>query len=101
MTKPNDPTGPGRSENIDAQFAALVSSLPDLASIEPAGRDEDLEMVEILLPHPGGTEPPMRLVLGVPAEIAPTLRAEFSPKRVEAMMQAVEALAALASPLKP
>jgi hypothetical protein len=102
MNNSNDPTAPGQSENnVDAQFTELVSSLPDLASIDPAVRDVDLEVVEILVPHPGGSGAPMRLLFEVPTEVALTLRAEFSPARVTAMMHAAEALASLASPPKP
>ncbi len=102
MTTPSDPNRPNRPESdVDAVFADLVSSMPDLASIDASTGPDGSEAVEIVVPHPHGTEEPLRLVLEVPPEVAPMVRAEFSPDRVAAMAQAISALAELSVPPTP
>jgi hypothetical protein len=104
MTTPDDSNRPDpgrRHPDVDAVFADLVSSMPDLASIDPPVRDDDLEVVELVFPLPDGSGEPMRLVLAVPPQVAASIRAEFGPDRVAAMLQAIEALATLSDPPRP
>ena len=102
MTSHSDPNPSESSQpDVDALFAELTSSMPDLASIEEATTNDRLELVEVVVPHPLGTGAPMRLAIEVPPEIAPAVRAEFSPERVAAMTQAINALVSLSLPPQP
>jgi hypothetical protein len=78
-------------DDTDEVFADLVASLPELAAIEPPVVGDAVDVVRIDIPHPsGGT--PMRLAVEVPSEIAPMIRGEFSPDRIEAFMRALTAM---------
>ena len=83
------------SANADEEFAELVSSMPDLAALDPDGSLSSIELVEIAVPHPGGAGQSLAVTFEVPAEVAPALRAELSPQRVAATSRAVTALVAL------
>jgi len=99
MTTPSQPNTPKPGgEDVDRAFAELISSMPELAAMASSQTDAALEDVAISIPNPVGAGQPLQLVVQVPAEIAPALRAEFSPDRVAAMLQAITAMATLSMP---
>ncbi len=83
------------SADINDAFADLVSSMPDLAALNPDDTPSPVEIVEIAVPDPNGSGESARITLEVPAGIAPLLRAEFSPERIAAMTQAITAMTTL------
>ena len=98
MTNEDDPTpSPDESaHDVDALFAELAASMPELAAID--GPDSGLVDVVVVIPDPAGGPPTARLTIGVPAGLAPVLQREFAPDRIVAMMSAVSAMVAQARP---
>ena len=83
------------SADINGAFADLVSSMPDLAALNPDDTPSPVEIVEIAVPDPNGSGESACITLEVAAGIAPLLRAEFSPDRIAAMTQAITAMTTL------
>lgn len=94
MTNSNDDNH-GESADVDDLFTDLVSSMPDLAALNPDDPPSAVELVEIVVPDPNGSGESARISFEVPAEIAPLVRAELSPQRIAAMSQAITAMATL------
>lgn len=78
-------------DETDAVFADLVASMPELAALEPSVVDGATDVVRIEIPHPAGGAS-LNVSVEVPSEIAPMIRDEFSPARIEAFVQALTAL---------
>ena len=94
MTTPDNVRSPDERpapDDTDVVFADLVASMPDLAALEPPVVDDAIDVVRIEIPHPTGGAS-MNLSVEVPSEIAPMIRDEFSPVRIEAFMRALTAL---------
>jgi len=99
MTNPNQPNAPEPGDrDVEARFDDLISSMPELSALTRYEVGDALEAVTIVVPNPGNAGHPLQLVMQVPAEIAPALRAEFSPDRIAAMVQAITAVASLTMP---
>ena len=99
MPTPNQPNAPEPGDrDVEATFNELISSMPELSTLTPDEVGDALEEVAIVIPNPGNAGQPLQLVVQVPAEIAPALRAEFSPDRIAAMVQAITAMASLTMP---
>lgn len=94
MTNVNHPPTPADepAEDVDATFAALAASMPELAAI--SGPEPALVDVVVVIPDPTGRGPAARVTIGVPAAFAPAVQREFAPDRIAAMMNAVNAIVA-------
>lgn len=85
------------SDDVDAMFAELAASMPELAALDEP--DFGVADVVISIPDPTGRCPAAQMTIGVPADLAPVIRREFAPDRIAAMMDAVSAMMAQRLPL--
>lgn len=106
MTTPNESPNKDEENNEDsvrpvdrdrdnAAFDELVASMPELAELAPPSAFGAVtETVELQVPSFDGSDATTTISIDVPAELAPMIRAEFSPERVEAITAMMKLLLA-------